>query len=140
MSGAGAVLMGVGKLANKLSRYTVEKEKALQTALVRGGNMIAASAKKEILRGVHSGKKYGRHTASAPGESPANDLGNLARNIRVLRDNGVVWVMSGAKYSAALEFGTETIKPRPFMGPAVLANKELIRLMIRKAKELAAHQ
>ncbi len=129
------MLMGVGKLATKLSKYTAEKEKALQAALVRGGNMIAAHAKKEILRGVHSGKKYGSHQASAPGESPASDLGNLARNIRVIKDNGVVWVMSGAKYSAALEFGTERIKPRPFMGPAVLANKELIRQMIRKAKQ-----
>lgn len=68
----------------------------------------------------------GVHQASAPGEAPANDTGNLAR--------GIEWRMTGAtegeltvaaEYAAALELGSEdgTLAPRPFLGPAVEANE-----------------
>jgi len=63
------------------------------------------------------GKK--KHRASAPGEAPAIDMGNLVNSIEVIKESaGVDVVAVHAEYGAALEFGTEHIKARPFMGPA----------------------
>ena len=72
------------------------------------------------------------HTASAPGQSPASDTGILATSIESKREglNAVVWTEK--PYSKWLEFGTRKIAPRPFMAPAVAANKE------RFPKELGA--
>ena len=73
-----------------------------------------------------TGRRYRRgrgryHQASAPGESPATDTGNLAGSIRTVqgtrRHTAVVTV--GAEYAARLEFGDGRVAPRPFLGPAV---------------------
>jgi HK97 gp10 family phage protein len=64
------------------------------------------------------------HQASAPGEPPANDTGELGRTIKstmeVLKPGvaaAVVW--ADAPYAKYLEFGTKRMEPRPFMTPAV---------------------
>lgn len=72
------------------------------------------------------------HKASAPGDPPATDTGTLANSIESKREglSAVVWTEK--KYAKWLEFGTRKIAPRPFMAPAVAANKE------RFPKELGA--
>jgi hypothetical protein len=88
--------------------------------------------------GVTTFKGVGSHTASAPGESPARDSGELVRKLRVVPAKTVdtdptAMVISAAEYAAALEFGTERIAPRPYMRPAYAANIEKIRAAVKLA-------
>ena len=71
-----------------------------------------------------SGKEYKRgqriHQASAPGEAPATDTGNLANSILVYQTNPADWIADfGAGYSAALEYGTPKMLARPYARPSV---------------------
>lgn len=70
------------------------------------------------------GKIYQRrgrmHQASAPGEAPAVDTGNLMTSVQSQMEGksaAIVWV--GAEYGKDLEFGTTRIGARPFLRPAL---------------------
>ena len=59
------------------------------------------------------------HQASAPGQAPASDTGNLVSQIIVRPKNpDEVAVESNALYSSFLEFGTSKMLARPFLFPA----------------------
>lgn len=63
-----------------------------------------------------SGRMYGDHRASAPGEAPASDTGRLVGSGDVFLDPAdlsarVNW---STNYAKALELGTEKMEPRPF--------------------------
>ena len=76
----------------------------------------------EVLGKDGHGRRYGRHTASAPGESPAPDSGNLRRNWRktVLAErhlHGIritCRIKSDMPYSEYLDKGTRRMAPRPY--------------------------
>lgn len=107
---------------------------AAADALRDAADDVAARAQQLVLEPPKTGLVYKRgntrHQASAPGEAPASDTGNLVNLIGVdavdtqrLR----VSIFSSAKYSFFLEFGTSKMAPRPFlrralseMGPRVL--------------------
>jgi HK97 gp10 family phage protein len=130
------VVGGMKNLKRRMDAAVKEGQKAALDAVVETAYAIQADAVKSIQRGPKSGKSYARgrksHTASAPGEAPASDTGNLARNIRVKvnRSKGEVAVEANTPYAAALEFGTRgnpskkqpPMQPRPFMGPAFHKN------------------
>ena len=87
----------------------------------------ARRAKDAIRGGAKTGRIYERKNplrtvqASAPGEAPADDLGNLADSIRfqLFSTSGMVgFVEVGAYYGITLEFGDAKIAPRPFLYPA----------------------
>lgn len=66
-----------------------------------------------------SGVVYGSHQASAPGEMPAIDTGNLANSVQVeFETETVAIVFTNADYAANLEYGTMRMAPRPFFVPA----------------------
>lgn len=68
-----------------------------------------------------SGRMYGDHQASAPGESPAVDISNLINSIQTDADEGIVY--TNAEYAPPLEYGApmNNLEPRPFMTPAAEA-------------------
>lgn len=87
--------------------------------------MMAENMKKSILSGAKSGKTYGSHTASAPGQAPANETGALVRSIKVEKNSkseSTVYVTKD--YAVYLEYGTSKMKPRPFILPAFLKTKK----------------
>lgn len=58
------------------------------------------------------------HVASQAGYPPNVDTGTLMGSIHVEKDGpGRVIIADGVEYGIALEEGTETIAPRPFMEP-----------------------
>ncbi len=60
------------------------------------------------------------HQASAPGEAPAIDTGNLVNSIQVeLTGPAAAVVYTNVEYAPYLEFGTIDMEPRPFLQPAV---------------------
>jgi hypothetical protein len=80
---------------------------------------------RHAMMGPKHGKVYqkpGRvHQASAPGEAPAIDLGNLINSLNVeIVSDLTARVTVGAEYGSPLEFGTVDgrVAPRPFLRPA----------------------
>ncbi|QDV34906.1 HK97-gp10 family putative phage morphogenesis protein [Tautonia plasticadhaerens] len=151
--------------ATELVQKAVDKQ--VKKALYVAAQRVATEAKKSIQQGGKSGKTYdmrpavdgeeptawftinGRsvgfvkrskaHTASAPGEAPASDTGNLTNSIQVdssvKKENNelIATVSASAKYAKMLEFGTHKIAPRPFMFTALEKSKPFILERIAKA-------
>lgn len=89
-----------------------------------------------IRRSPRGGRRYrvgkGRfHKASAPGQPPARDTGNLMKMLKArLEDPMTALVESLAGYSGFLELGTSKMKPRPFLTPALEQNTDAINRII----------
>mgnify|MGYP001427360273 CR=1 FL=1 len=63
---------------------------------------------------------YKTHIASAPGDAPNRDTGQLGSSLIVTRSGSTsVEVLANVEYAAYLEFGTRNMAARPFMTPAV---------------------
>lgn len=74
---------------------------------------------KTSMQGPKSGRMYGKHQASAPGEAPAIDLGALVNSIGVSMQGRLsATVSESSDHAAPLEFGTTRMAPRPHMSPA----------------------
>ena len=78
-----------------------------------------------IQRGPATGKVYKRrsvtHRASAKGEAPMSDTGQLARSIRWDKTFDLkATVSSHLDYAKYLEYGTVNIKPRKIWEPSLL--------------------
>ena len=121
------------KVMSQLGRLNKELEQPFQEVVKGGGQLIRAEAVKSIQSGAKSGIVYEKynprrsHRASAPGQAPASDTGNLVSKIRVKQKNpNTTIVESGADYSAFLEYGTSKMQPRPFLFPAFVKRKEKI--------------
>lgn len=101
----------------RLERIADEKaDRGLRTALARGEAQV-----KVILSQPGEGRAYGRHRASAPGQPPAPDTGELRNKTNAdpqLRRDGddlVGRIVANSKKAAALENGTERMAARPFL-------------------------
>jgi len=122
------------KLAlSQLDRLAKDMELPFQEVVKGGGQLIRAEAIKSIQTGAKSGVMYQmynprrEHRASAPGQAPASDTGNLVSKITVKQKSlNVVHVESNADYSAYLEYGTSKMEARPFMFPAFERSKKPI--------------
>ena len=101
---------------------------------------IQARAQMAIMNPPKSGRIYRRgnvaHQASAPGEAPATDTGNLVNSAytKKLGDSDYETGFT-AEYAAALEFGTAKIEPRPYLRPAVEAVKKAFLDAIKRIVE-----
>ena len=136
------------KVLSQLDKLEKDMEVPFQEIVKGGGQLIRTEAIKSIQTGAKSGVMYQKynprreHRASAPGQSPASDTGNLVSKIIVKQKSlNVVHVESNADYSAFLEFGTSKMQPRPFMLPAFEKSKKPILdatfgRVVRKIEEI----
>jgi HK97 gp10 family phage protein len=89
---------------------------------------MAKEMKNSILSGAKSGRQYyingARHTASAPGQPPANVTGALVKSIKVNKERNKSIIKIEKNYAIFLEFGTSKMRPRPFIIPAFLKTKK----------------
>ena len=121
------------KVLSQLDKLEKDMEIPFQQIVKGGGQLIRAEAIKSIQTGAKSGVVYQmynprrEHRASAPGQAPASDTGNLVSKI-IVKQKGqdVTSVESNANYSAYLEYGTSKMQPRPFMLPAFEKSKKPI--------------
>jgi hypothetical protein len=85
-------------------------------------------AVKRSLHQAGTGRVYGHHTASAPGQPPATDTGRLAASIveELGRDeHGLVErIGTDVDYALPLELGTRNMEPRPFLRPGLQAARD----------------
>lgn len=117
---------------------------AVAAQIIKGATQIQGAAVESIQRGAKTGTVYEKgkgisHQASAPGEAPASDTGNLARRIEIklsrdkLRAEIGVHNLLFTPYARALELGSKFIKKRPYMAPAYNKFIAAIRKGIRGA-------
>lgn len=137
---------GQKKLARAIRRLTSSQRRHVVVALDASANDVRNRMVK-LVRAPGHGRTYQRgvgnnlsrvHTASAPGEPPATDTGNLLSSIQVKPTEIAGFKMtaaveSRAPYAKFLEEGTGKMKPRPFGSVALREAKQGIIARIKKA-------
>jgi len=135
----------IDKVMKNLSTLQKDLEKPFREVIAGGAQLIRGEAIKSIQSGPKSGRIYEKynprrtHKASAPGQAPASDTGNLVRNIVVKQENpDLVKVESNATYSSFLEFGTSKMLASPFLFPATERSRKKIAQAVfnRVVKEI----
>lgn len=108
--------------------------------------MVATEVRRNIQTSPRGGKTYVKtnpnrtHTASAPNESPATDLGFLVRSIQIEPDLQnlrvrILSLHSIAPYAKRLEYGdlSRGLQPRPFMFKGLQAKKQVAIAIVQNA-------
>ena len=125
---------------SKVKGVTAKYNAKLKQIIGVGGQMVMNEAKQSIQQNSGGGKTYQKykprrtHTASAEGQPPNTDTGFLVSNIflQIDPDGLGADVESRADYSGYLEFGTSKMRARPYLQPALEANRRnIIRLFAR---------
>lgn len=124
-------MKGIPLLSKGLRLISKRASKANINATLEASKSILEDAKAS-MRGPKSGRVYGTHQASAPGESPAIDTAELYESGKVVvdkisRTQAVADVVFDADHAKYMEFGTIDIEPRPYLGPAFAKNKKGIK-------------
>jgi len=128
---------GLDELHKNLQQFGVNAERELSQIVNATAQAVRTRAIRSIQQGPKSGAVYERgsgrnlsalHQASAPGEAPATDTGTLANSIAVQRLGPLsARVGTGIRYGQYLEFGTQSIEPRPWLWPAATAERDNYR-------------
>ena len=121
-------------------------KRRLEANLIIAGEIVATEVRRNIQTSPRGGKTYVKtnpnrtHTASAPNESPATDLGFLVRSIQIepelqnLRVR-ILSLHSIAPYAKRLEYGDlgAGLQPRPFMFKGLQAKKQVAIAIVQNA-------
>lgn len=131
----------VGSKALKLRLAKIKNQARgshVTNALSAGAQVIRAEAVQSISKGGRSGNIYKRgkkrmHQASASGEPPKTDTGELVRNITVVAEKERV-VTVGSRKQAPHGYWLETKEPsqggRPWLRPAYKKSKDKVLLTV----------
>ena len=116
----GAVLILGGRPARK-DAAIILTAKVVRTLSTPGRGKVVRSRASSSAFGVG----FIEHTASAPGDPPAPDLGELRRSIAWAHTGKVTRVGSNLPQSAPLEFGApaRNLLARPFMRPSLRSSQ-----------------
>lgn len=121
-------------------RLYVKGQNPFGSARARRSAASTAIAEGSSIRAV------GYHRASAPGEPPAANTGNLRRNVvlakpQIINEKDKIgWFLGIAvKYGRALEYGypKRRLLPRPYVIPSIEKVKKEAPAMIKKALDAA---
>lgn len=117
---------GAAQLEIEVTKIVFEVNQAALSRATRGLNIMRNTAL-EVLGHDGTGRRYGKHIASAPGEAPAPEFGNLrdkwheqplaapngkGKGIRV-----TMRMKSKMPYAQYLDPGTKYIAQRPYVKP-----------------------
>ena len=121
-------------------------KRRLEANLIIAGEIVATEVRRNIQTSPRGGKTYIKtnpnrtHTASAPNESPATDLGFLVRSIQIEPDLQnlrvrILSLHSLAPYAKRLEYGdlSRGLQPRPFMFKGLQAKKQQAIAIVQNA-------
>lgn len=127
------------RLQKKLLKLPVDARLGIGRALAVSVVKLDEYAKEKIQGGGRAGRTYRRgkrtHQASAAGEFPKSDYGQLTRSffIRVAADKLSAFFGTKLAYGRYLEFGTSRMRARPWLRPTLKANAAEISDRIRTA-------
>jgi len=140
---------GMDDLLANLKRMGDLGERHGARAVRATAEKVRTDAVQAVQKGPATGRVYERgsgqnlsatHQASAPGEAPNTDTGNLAGSSRVSHDGLAADVVFQAPYAEALEFGTFRMEPRPFLNPALMKNADYFKKQLEEALDRAANE
>ena len=128
-------------------QFNAVLQRRLEANLVIAGGIVATEVRRNIQKSPRGGKTYTKkkpnpriHKASAAGESPATDLGFLARSIQIEPDLQnlrvrILSLHSIAPYAKRLEYGdlSRGLQPRPFMFKGLQAKKQKAIAIVQNA-------
>ncbi len=128
-------LQGVSTLRKALSLLSRRMGDQTEQVTEESAQTILDIAK-ESMTGPKSGKLYGDHQASAPGEAPAIDTRDLYNSGKLQSQNTrtryTYFVVFDSEHAKHMEFGTRHIEPRPYLAPAyALANARIKQAYVR---------
>ena len=120
-------------------------ERNLDRAAKEGAEMVAAQIRHLMESSPATGAVYhrpwGTHQASAPGEPPAIDYGDLVNSIYTEKVAPGLYVAGLADPKAAwLEWGTPKMAARPSVRPAVAMVRKEFTELIRMAVQEGAYE
>lgn len=125
---------GMDDLNAVLAKLPAEFDREATALVNRTAQNIRNTAVRSIQKHLSSGVTYEKykprrtHIASAPGQPPNTDTGRLVGSIRAVESGTpTAYVEALAGYARHLEFGTRNMAARPFMTPAVEAEREKFR-------------
>lgn len=106
--------------AKRLDNATDQAIEAIGRVIEAFVIKIDREIKISIDRSPKSGRIYGKHQASAPGQAPATDSGGLIKSISWRSFNRGLSAETGSNifYAPFLEDGTNRMDPRPWLQPA----------------------
>ena len=136
---------GLEELNRSLARVSSKFESEATALVNRTAQNIRNTAVRSIQKQSPNGVTYEKynprrsHVASAPGNPPNTDTGRLVGSIRaVMSGTPTAYVDALADYAVHLEFGTRNMAARPFMTPAVEAERDKYRKGINDLTAKAA--
>lgn len=98
-----------------------------------GADYVESQLKTSMAEPKH-GNRYGAHVASAPGESPAVDSGNLTGSIDIVQANTLeAKIGTPVEYSLYLEDGTSRMAARPLWARTAKESLPTLQAMLDKA-------
>ena len=116
-------VIGADSLMNKLKSLPALATSQITDALDGAAQSLKDDASRKIDGSKRSGRIYGKHQASAPGEYPKSLTGQLVASLfkRVSSSTALTAeVGTGLDYGKFLEFGTSRMLPRPWLRPSFL--------------------
>ena len=136
---------GLDDLNAVLAKLPAEFDREATALVNRTAQNIRNTAVKSIQKQSPGGVTYEKynprrsHVASAKGQPPNTDTGRLAGSIRAVESGTpTAYVDALADYAPWLEFGTRNMAARPFMTPAVEAEREKFRKGVNELTKKAA--
>ena len=135
-------------MAYKINKVVLKWEgpkvsRRLNAGVKRGveeaARLIVAEAIRSILHDPKTGRIYGGHQASAPGEAPANWRGELVAGFSIEMKGNRAIIRNRAPHASMLELGTSRMAARPYLLPAMMQMQKAAQRTIARAikKELA---
>ncbi len=121
----------------ELRRVMLSLGRDMEKALAQGVFLTAQDIRTHAIKSIQK-QNFGTYTtrsrqgggtythiAAAPGMAPNTDTGKLVNSIAVEMDwkDASAEIGSNLDYSSFLEFGTVEMEPRPWLSPAVDANR-----------------
>jgi HK97 gp10 family phage protein len=124
VEGLEQVQRNMNALASKVGRATFDAgnkvAQMIRTTAVQ--SIQDVSQGEQTVRYTAGGNPY-IHTTSTPGGAPNTDTGTLVSSIQVEIKSDDIYVGSRLDYAYHLEFGTSVMQARPWLIPAVEANR-----------------
>lgn len=106
----------------------------------KGTEIVRREAVSLVVETPKTGRVYGNHQASAPGEPFASDTGQTLQSINTGFDESTLTgtVAASAENAARMEMGTEKMAPRSFMRPALEnTRKEVVQTIKREVEKVS---
>jgi hypothetical protein len=109
---------GLSALLKQLQEAGIAADDAVEETIANVAVTTQQYAVTGIRGGAATGRVYGNHVASAPGQYPASDTGRLMASINTELTETTAIVGTNVAHGPMLEFGTSRMAARPWLLPS----------------------